>query len=141
MIQTKQEALPRRKERINWSRLWLVGPLVIVTAVVVNLLVSRAVLALFPTVVMASGSIVLFTVIGTLGAVLVFALVGWRAKHPITLYYKIAGVALLLSFVPDILLFTIGFPAIVVEAYMLMHIAAAAICVIGLTKFAQRRMR
>jgi Family of unknown function (DUF6069) len=141
MIQTKQEALPRRKERINWSRFWLVGPLVIVTAVVVNLLVSRAVVALFPTVMMASGSIVLFTVIGTLGAVLVFALVGRRAAHPITLYYKIAGVALLLSFVPDILLFTIGFPAIVVEAYMLMHIAAAAICVIGLTKFTQRRMK
>src|SRR5450759_807487 len=141
MIQIKQKAFTRRKARIDWRRLWWVGALVIVISVAVNLLVNRAVLALFPTVMMASGPIILFTIIGTLGAVLVFALVGWRATHPITLYYRIAGVALLLSFVPDILLFTIGFPVIVVEAYMFMHIVTAAICVIGLTKFTQQRMR
>jgi hypothetical protein len=45
----------------------------------------------------------------------------------------------LLSFVPDLLLFTAGFSVIVVGAYILMHIATAIICVIGLTNFTQAR--
>jgi hypothetical protein len=137
MMQTIQDALPRRKERIDWSRLWWVGLGVLVVSVGVNLLVRSAVLALFPTIMLASGAIVLFTSIGALGAVLVFALVGWLAPHPINVYRMIAGIALLLSFVPDILLLTAGFPIIIIGAYILMHVATAAICVIGLTRFTQ----
>jgi hypothetical protein len=81
----------------------------------------------------------LLTVLGALAAILVFAMVAWRAARPITLYRRIAGVALLLSFVPDFLLFTVGFSVIVVEAYMLMHIATAIICVLGLTRYTQAR--
>ncbi len=141
MMQIKQEALSRKEERIDWSRLWWVGLGVLVASVMVNLLVRSAVLALFPTQILTSDHIILLTVIGVLGAILVFALVARRAARPITLYRRIAGVALLLSFTPDLLLFTAGFSVIVVEAYMFMHIVTAAICVIGLTKFTQRRMR
>ena len=141
MMQIKQEALSRKEERIDWSRLWWVGLGVLVASVMVNLLVRSAVLALFPTQILTSDHIILLTVIGVLGAILVFALVAKRAARPITLYRRIAGVALLLSFAPDLLLFTAGFSVIVVGAYMLMHIATAAICIIGLTKFAQLRMR
>lgn len=138
-MQTIQDTLAHKKERIDLSRLWWVGLLVIVASVVVNLLVRSAVLALFPTMMMVSGAIVFLTGIGALGAVLVFALVGWLAPHPITLYRIIAGVTLLLSFVPDLLLLTTGFPVIIIGAYILMHIATAAICVIGLTRFTQTR--
>jgi hypothetical protein len=141
MMQIKQEALSRKEERIDWSRLWWVGLGVLVASVMVNLLVRSAVLALFPTQILTSDHIILLTVIGVLGAILVFALVARRAARPITLYRRIAGVTLLLSFAPDLLLFTIGFSVIVVGAYMLMHIATAAICIIGLTKFTQQRMR
>ena len=141
MMQIKQEALSRKEERIDWSRLWWVGLGVLVASVMVNLLVRSAVLALFPTQILTSDHIILLTVIGVLGAILVFALVAKRAARPITLYRRIAGVALLLSFAPDLLLFTAGFSVIVVGAYMLMHIATAAICIIGLTKFTQQRMR
>ena len=140
-MQIKQEALSRKEERIDWSRLWWVGLGVLVASVMVNLLVRSAVLALFPTQILTSDHIILLTVIGVLGAILVFALVAKRAARPITLYRRIAGVALLLSFAPDLLLFTAGFSVIVVGAYMLMHIATAAICIIGLTKFTQQRMR
>jgi Family of unknown function (DUF6069) len=139
MMQTLQNALPRRQERIDWSRLWWVGLGVLVASVVVNLLVRSAALALFPTMILTSDHIILLTVIGVLGAILAFALVAWRAARPITLYRRIAGVALLLSFVPDLLLLIAGFPVNTFGAYILMHIATAAICVIGLTKFTQVR--
>jgi Family of unknown function (DUF6069) len=139
MMQTLQNALPSRKERIDWSRLWWVGFGVLVASVVVNLLVRSAALALFPTMIMTADHIILFTVLGALGATLVFALVAWRAARPITLYRWIAGVALLLSFVPDILILMTGFPVSTFGVYILMHIATAAICVIGLTKFTQAR--
>ena len=135
MMQKRQDTLPRRKERIDRSRLWWVGLGVLVASLVVNLLIRSAVLALFPTLIMTSDHIILLTVLGDLGAILVFALVAWRAAHPITLYRRIAAVALLLSFVPDILLFTAGFSDIVVGAYILMHIATAIICIMGLTRF------
>ena len=134
-MQTIQNTLSRRKEQVAWSRLWWVGALVFVASLVVNLLVSSAVLALFPGQIITADHIILSTVLGVLGAILVFALVARRSAHPITLYRKIAAVALLLSFVPDILIFVTGYSGIVVGAYLLMHITTAAICVIGLTKW------
>jgi hypothetical protein len=134
-MQKIQDALSHRKEQIGLSRLWWVGSLVFVASLVVNLLVSSAVLALFPGQAITSDHIILSTVIGVLGAILVFALVARRSAHPIPLYRKIAVVALLLSFVPDILIFVTGYSGIVVGAYILMHITTAAICVIGLTKW------
>ncbi len=138
-MQTLQATFPRRKERIDWSQLWWVGLGVLVASVVVNLLVRSAALALFPTMIMTADHIILFTVLGAVAAILVFALVAWRAARPITLYRRIAGVALLLSFVPDILILMTGFPVSTFGAYILMHIATAVICVIGLTKFTHAR--
>jgi hypothetical protein len=135
-MQTIQNTLPRRKEQSVWSRLWWVGSLVFVASLVVNLLMSSATLALFPGQVITADHIILSTVLGVGGAILVFALVARRSAHPIPLYRKIAVVALLLSFIPDILIFvTGGYSGIVVGAYVLMHITTAAICVIGLTKW------
>jgi Family of unknown function (DUF6069) len=133
-MQAIHDALPRRKEQIAWSRLWWVGSLVIASSLVVNLLMSSAVLALFPTQIITADHIIMLTVLGTLAAILVFALVAWRATRPITLYRRIAIVALLLSFAPDILIFSTGYSGIVVGAYILMHIMTAAICIIGLTR-------
>ena len=133
----KQEA--SKQEKIDLSRLWWVGLLVIVTAVVVNFVLCCAVLVLFPTAKVEIDPTIFYTGLGTLGAVLVFCLVGWLAPHPITLYRMIAGGVLLLSFVPDILLFTTGASVIMVGAYILMHIVTAVICVAGLTRFTHTR--
>ncbi len=137
-MQIKQEAL-ERKERLDLSRLWWVGLLVLVTAVVVNFLLCSAVLVLFPTTEVELSPTLFYTGLGSLGSVLVFALVGWLAPHPINLYRMIAGGVLLLSFVPDIMLFTTGASVIIVGTYMLMHIVIAVICVVGLTRFTQTR--
>ena len=134
-MQKVQEALPHRKEQVGLSRLWWVGSLVFVASLVVNLLVSKITLALFPGQVITADHIILSTVLGVGGAILVFAQVARRSAHPITLYRKIAVVALLLSFVPDILILVTGYSGIVVGAYLLMHITTAVVCVIGLTKW------
>ena len=138
-MQAIQNALPRRKEQIAWSRLWWVGALVIASSLVVNLLISSATVALFPTQIITADHIIMLTVLGTLAAILVFALVAWRATRPITLYRRIAVVALFLSFVPDILIFMTGYSGIVTGAYLLMHITTAAICIVGLTRLMEAK--
>ena len=141
-VQTLQDVLPgrqdvllRKKERIDFSRLWWVGLLLMVTTVVLNFVIYSAVVVLFPMTKVELDPLIFYTGLGTLGAVLVFALVGWLAPHPIPLYRMIAGGVLLLSFVPDIVLFTRVGSLIEVGAYMLMHIVTAVICVVGLTRF------
>jgi hypothetical protein len=138
-MQTLQDTLPRRNEQIDFSRLWWVGLLLIVTTVVINFVMYSAVLVLFPTTKVELVPLIFYTGLGTLGAVLVFALVGWLAPHPIPLYRMLAGGVLLLSFVPDIVLFTTGASVIMVGAYILMHIVTAVICVVGLTRFSHPR--
>ena len=138
-MQTLQDILPRRNEQIDFSRLWWVGLLLIVTTVVINFVMYSAVLVLFPTTKVELVPLIFYTGLGTLGAVLVFALVGWLAPHPIPLYRMLAGGVLLLSFVPDIVLFTTGASVIMVGAYILMHIVTAVICVVGLTRFSHPR--
>jgi len=138
-MQATHDALSRRKEQIAWSRLWWVGALMIASSLVVNLLVRSAVLALFPTQIITADHIIMLTVLGTLAAILVFALVAWRATRPITLYRRIAVVALFLSFVPDILIFMTGYSGIVTGAYLLMHITTAAICIVGLTRLMEAK--
>lgn len=135
----RQDVLLRKKERIDFSRLWWVGLLLIVTTVVLNFVIYSAVVVLFPMTKVELDPLIFYTGLGTLGAVLVFGLVGWLAPHPITLYRMIAGGVLLLSFVPDIVLFTTGASVVMVGTYMLMHIATAVICVAGLTRFTQTR--
>ena len=144
-MQSLQDILPhrqdihlRRQEQIDFSRLWWVGLLLIVTTVVVNFVLCNAVLVLFPASKVEVDPTIFYTGLGTLGAVLVFALVGWLAPHPIALYRMIAVGVLVFSFVPDIVLFTTGASVIMVGAYILMHIVTAVICVVGLTWFTHR---
>ena len=138
-MQILQDVRLRKKERIDFSRLWWVGLLLMVTTVVLNFVIYSAVVVLFPMTKVELDPLIFYTGLGTFGAVLVFALVGWLAPHPIRLYQMIAGGVLLLSFVPDIVLFTRVGSLIEVGAYMLMHIVTAVICVVGLTRFTHTR--
>ena len=132
-MQTQQEA--RKKEGIDFKRLWWIGLLLIAITVVINFVLYTGVLVFFPTVKIEMEPTIFYTGLGTFGAVLVFGLIGWLVPHPITLYHMIAGGVLMLSFIPDIILFTRGGSLIEVGAYMLMHIVTAVICVVGLTTF------
>ena len=123
-------------QSVKASRLWWAGPLTIVVAVIVNAIIRLIAVSLlgvsseFPP--LQAGPPVVFSIIGVLGAVIVFAIIARFATRPIALFRRIAIVVLIISLVPDILLYTSnampGSSLAAVLALMLMHVAAFAIC-------------
>jgi hypothetical protein len=130
-----------RTERIASGRLLWVGPLAIVASVVANLIIRIIAVSLlgigkdFPP--LGWGPPIVFTIMGVLGAVIVFATVARFSKRPIRLFTIIALVVLALSLLPDIgLLSSNAMPGTSlgsVIALMLMHVAAAAVTIWLLT--------
>ena len=134
-------------QQTNPGNLWWVGLQTIAGAVVATLVVRAAAMAVldipaaFPPLA-ASGPTVFLTVVGVLGGVGVFAAVCRWASQPIRLFRIIVAVALLVSFVPDILLLTNdAFPGTTVTSVstlMFQHLVAAAIVVWMLTMKGRR---
>ena len=126
---------------IQLKKLWWVGPLTVVAAIV-GVLTVRAIAMLIlqppyaPGLEMIALPIVL-TVILCTGAVLVFALVGRFAKNPVRTYIIISSVFLVVSFLPDIAVASAPFPG-AGWAYsitlMIMHVVAGFITVYTLIK-------
>ena len=132
---------PEGGKRISFRRLLWVGPLAVLASVIANVLVSITAVALLcispefdPLHV---GPVIGFTVVGVLGAVLVFALVARFSRRPVRLFRRIALVVLLLSFMPDLSLLNAspyaGTTVQSVIALMLMHVVAWLISVSLLT--------
>lgn len=131
---------------ISTGRLLLVGLLAVLTAVVVNVVirtVAVAALGLSGFLPLSIGPTVAFTVIGVLGAVVVFALVARYARDPIRLFRRVAFVVLLLSLIPDLsLLVTGSIPGTTVAGVLTLmaeHVATWAVTVVTLTTLAWRR--
>ena len=131
--------------KIAWRKLLWVGPLAVVTSIIANLVVRFvAVAALNPPAEFLPLNVVqpvFLTVVGVTLAVISFAIVGRFARNPIQTYQTVALVALLISFVPDILLLvnanSAPFPGVnigTVSALMLMHVVTWAITVTLLTR-------
>ena len=131
-------------ERIAWGRLWLSGLAAIIASVIVNMLIATVTLAFLPA---SSHAMQLqvpvyttFTVIGALGAVLIFALLGKLSRRPVRLYRIIASVVLVISFVPDFLLLpAMQVEGIVIGALIVMHIATYLITVGMLTTISRAK--
>ena len=129
------------------GNLWWVGLQTIVGAVIATLVVRAAAMAVldipaaFPPLA-APGPTIFLTVVGVFGGVGVFAAVCRWASQPIRLFRIIVAVALLVSFVPDILLLTSdAFPGTTVASVstlMFQHLVAAAIVVWMLTMKGRR---
>ena len=126
------------EERVEPRRLLWVGPLAIAAAVAANTAVRAAELAVLDVpesfTPLVSPAYAIATVLGVLGAVMVFAVVAARARRPITAFMKIAWGALLLSALPDLglLLGVAGMPPaapVHVAALLLMHLVAFAVSV------------
>jgi hypothetical protein len=126
------------------KKLWTVGPLTVLAAVIGVLIVRAIAMAILPPpyapgLEMIMISIVL-TVILCTAAVIVFALVARYAKNPIRTYLIISSIFLLISFVPDIAVVSMpmpgaGWPYSI--TLMIMHVVAGLITVymlIRLTK-------
>jgi len=126
---------------IQLKKLWWIGPLTVLTAIVGVLIVrtiARVVLQppYAPGLAMIMIPIILTLVLCTC-AVLVFALVGRFAKNPINTYLVISMVFLVISFLPDIATASAPFPGAgwpYAITLMIMHVVAGFITVFMLTK-------
>ena len=133
--------------RVELRRLLWVGPLVIVAAVIANVIFAALAVRAFGIsnefLPLTSEPIAIFTAVGVLGAVIVFAIVARFARDPIPLYRKIALGVLLVSLVPDLLLLwappemRADVPQVI--ALMLTHVVAAGVCVWLLERLAAVR--
>ena len=137
----------RPADRIDARRLLWVGPLVIVVTTVANVVFTILVTRLlgmsedFPA--LTPGAIAMFTAIGIVGAVVVFAIVARFARAPISLFRKIALGVLLVSLVPDLLLLVappeMRADLLQVIVLMLTHVVAAGVCVWLLERLTRSR--
>jgi hypothetical protein len=135
---------PRPLGRSHIGRLTWVGLLAIVTATAVNVLIGYLAVTFLDISNLFSplngyGTIVPFTVIGVAGATVVYALITRYSRSPMRLFLWIAGAALALSFVPDILLLVFSVPGatpISVGVLLVMHVAAFLVSVGMLTRLA-----
>lgn len=125
--------------------MWLTGLWTIIGSVVATLAVRAAALAVLDipsdfAPLMTPAPTIFLTVVGvTLGGA-VFAEMRHRASQPIRLFRVVAGVGLVLSFLPDVWLLTDAaggtFPGATmsgVGTLMVQHVAAAAVVVWMLT--------
>jgi hypothetical protein len=127
-------ALTNQTERIASGRVWQVGALAIGASVAANLLLRSIAVGLlgigegFPP--LGWGPPIVFTIIGVLGAVIVFAIIARFARRPTRLFRIVGLVVLALSLLPDIGLLSSGaMPGTSLAAVitlMLMHLAAGA---------------
>ncbi|MFC7204574.1 DUF6069 family protein [Haloferax namakaokahaiae] len=115
------------------------GAVAIALSVVANALVLAVVLAsgaVQPFAPLSYPPVVLFSALGALGAVLVYAILSSRVENPDRTFTRVAAAVLVVSFVPDIgLLF--GDPLATVPGVvvlMVMHAIVAGICVGTLTR-------
>jgi Family of unknown function (DUF6069) len=128
---------------IQMKKLWWVGPLTVLAAVIGVLIVRAIAVAILPPpyapgLAMIMVPIVL-TVILCTGAVIVFALVGRFAKNPVRTYIIISSVFLAISFLPDLAVPSMGaaMPGAnwgYAITLMIMHVVAGFITVYMLIK-------
>ena len=151
MENAQNAATVLRGGRVAWGRLVPVGLLAAVAAAVANALVYFVALGLgfIPQgflIRMTSGEmpltvglVAITSVVGAVGAGVVFAVIGQFARRPVGLFRIVAAVALVLSFampltIPDA-------PVTVVLSLEVMHVEAWAVIVGILTRWASERAR
>jgi hypothetical protein len=104
---TFDETPAERRDGVSWRRLLWVGPLTVVVALVLNLIIKTLVQALDPSLAempQLGRSLIILTLEGVILAVIVFALMVWLVPHPIRWFRIVAVIALLISVIPDLLL-------------------------------------
>jgi hypothetical protein len=130
-------SLTSAPKEVNTSRIWLGGLITIVLAVIGNLILvwlANRLLTIPPEFEpLQPVRISLFTVVGVLGGVIVYAILAAKAKHPIRTYQRVAWIVLVLSMIPDIgLYFSEVMPGTTVTAViilMLSHVVAGLIAI------------
>ncbi|GHO85302.1 hypothetical protein [Dictyobacter formicarum] len=129
------------EEHIALRRVPAVGLLTLVVALITNIMIGTVSYALFSISPAFTPlnliPITYWTVLGVMGAVLVFAAQVKLTRHPIANFSKTALIVLLISILPVLTLFFISpFPAtspIAIVTLILMHVNTATLCLGMLT--------
>ena len=145
-----QEKISVGSEGISYTRLLWAALLAALLAAVTNALVyfaasglgivSRGVLLPSPMGLspLTVGMVVTASVVGAIGAAVVFAIIGLLARRPVRLFRIVAAVVLVLSLAPPT---TIpGVPLVMRITLGVMHVATWAVSVGLLTTLARRRV-
>jgi len=123
------------------EKLWWVGPLTVLAAVLGVLIVRSIAMAILPPPYAPGLEMIIISIILTVilctGAVFVFALVARFAKNPVRTYIIISSVFLVISFLPDVAAVSApmpgaGWPYSI--TLMIMHVVAGFITVFMLIK-------
>ena len=130
-------SLTTTPKEVDSSRIWLGGLVTIVLAVIGNLILVWLAKMLLPIPAefepLQLVRVSIFTIIGVLGGVIVYAVLANRANHPIRTYQRVAWIVLILSFIPDIAMLFVDFmPGATVTAViilMLTHVVAGLIAI------------
>jgi Family of unknown function (DUF6069) len=146
-IQTQNSSFAGSQgERIQGKRLWLSGLGAMVIATIVNSLIRIIALATLPipanNLQLRSTPllVIVFTLVGTLAATVVFALINRSARHPISTFHTTATIALVISFIPDFLILAMPHENLAVTGALIpMHILTYLICVGLLTGVARTK--
>ena len=126
------------------GRVFVTGVVAAIIAIVVNVIIGQAALLLGAAKLpmLTPPPIVVFTLVGLVGATIVFLLLRRFTKNPVRIFQIVAAVMLVLSFIPDFLLLgstATGSLWLTVGALLLMHIVAAAVVVWALTVYKAAR--
>jgi hypothetical protein len=133
------------RERTTVSRLWWAGLSAFLIAIAGNFIVrmfTGSVTFIPPQFApFQIPRITIFTLVGVLGATLLFAVLVRFTRKPIRLFWIISVIFLLISFIPNIAMFFTNFvpgatPAGIISL-MIMHVITAAAAVIVLTRSVQ----
>jgi hypothetical protein len=126
---------------VQLKKLWWVGPLTVIAAIIGVLIVRVIAMAILPAPYAPGLAMIVLPIVLTLvlctGAVLVFALVGRFAKNPVRTYLIISSIFLVVSFLPDIAAVSAPFPGAgwpYSITLMIMHVVAGIITVYMLIK-------
>jgi hypothetical protein len=149
MITTSTRSTPQ--ERVATRKLVWVGPLMIVLAVLVNLVVRLLAVSFFGVsssfLYLQIPVVSITTVVFLLLALLAFVLVGRVSNHPVRTFRIVGGIALVASFLNPLLqlaghwLPATGMDLPIFWTMIVMHLASALIAVGGLSTLAVERVR
>lgn len=130
-------AIKQPKSRVIYRKLWWVGLLATGVAVLLNVILFwvGGLIGAFPAtyIIPQSGTplpvqaVIMASLIGVIGGIITFALLGLFTKHPARIYAIVGVIVLVLSFVTP---FTLPDPPVLMFVFLqLMHVVAAAVAI------------
>lgn len=134
------------RPRVAWGRVVASGAVAVVVTTVVNVLIALALAGALQVPAafaqLRPPAVVSVTIVGVVGATLVFGLLARIRPNPVRLFVRLAAAVLVVSWIPDVMLLVLHVPGATISAVfslMSLHVVTAGISVLLLGRFGVRR--